>query len=194
VTTKTDNFNLPAKLQLRRYFLYKFHRDPKTAPMVFDCCQAEGVIWSNLRKEFEVMSYWGVDLKPKKGRLKIDSARVLNQPGWPFNVIDIDTYGSPWTHWFATLKHLTRPASVFLTIGIVRMGGGGGLAKEAQRIMGLTGLDVPQGIQGRLHDLALQHCLGAAADYKLEVVEAIEAVSTGNARYFGIHLRPVEFR
>ncbi|HZU48538.1 MAG TPA: hypothetical protein VFA16_15010, partial [Mycobacterium sp.] len=93
--TKTDNGNLEAKLGLRRHFLRRYHMENK--PMVLDCCQGDGIIWRKLRQEFEC-DYWGVDVKPKRGRLSIDSVRILAQPGWPHDVLDIDTYGSPWRH------------------------------------------------------------------------------------------------
>jgi len=55
--TKTDNGHLIAKLDLRRHFLRKYHAgDPAN---LLDCCQGSGVIWSHLRREFPVASYWG---------------------------------------------------------------------------------------------------------------------------------------
>jgi hypothetical protein len=112
---KTDNHDPSAKLALRRYFLEKYHADGSA--QVLDCCQGGGLLWKELRKTHAVASYWGVDVKPKKGRLKLDSIRILAQPGWPQNVIDIDTYGSPWKHWAAMLPNVSRPLTVFLTIG-----------------------------------------------------------------------------
>jgi hypothetical protein len=90
---KTDNHNPKAKLLLRRHFLDKYHADGNAD--VLDCCQAGGLLWKEIRKTHQIARYWGVDLKPKKGRLKIDSVRILQQSGWPQNVIDIDTYGEP---------------------------------------------------------------------------------------------------
>ena len=86
---QTDNHNLPAKLALRLHFLHQYHL-PATAN-VLDCCMGTGKIWSEIRKEYQISQYWGVDLKPKKGRIKIDSAKILNQPGWKQDVIDVDT-------------------------------------------------------------------------------------------------------
>jgi hypothetical protein len=70
-----------------------------------------------LRREFRV-DYWGVDIKRAPGRLKIDSTHILSQDGWDFGVIDIDTYGSPWSHYFALLPHVRKhviPASTVYT-------------------------------------------------------------------------------
>lgn len=104
---KTDNTNLPAKLDLRRRFLRKYHaEDPAN---VLDCCQGDGVIWKTLRREFTIAGYWGVDTKRKPGRLRLDSSRILAQAGWLQNVVDIDTYGSPWRHWLAMLPNVKRP-------------------------------------------------------------------------------------
>ncbi len=110
-----DNSALEAKLDLRRRFLDKYHAQ---FPInVLDCCRGDGVIWSRLREEYPVTSYWGVDYKKKPGYLVVDSRRLLKTPGWPQNVIDIDTYGSPWEHWLALIKNVSKPTTVFLTIG-----------------------------------------------------------------------------
>ena len=111
---KSDNSNFLVKLELRRRFLRQYH---STGANVFDCCQGSGKIWGTLRQEFTLEAYWGVDLEPKAGRLKIDSTRILAAPGWPFDVIDIDTYGKPWAQWEALLPHVTRPTSVIMTWG-----------------------------------------------------------------------------
>ncbi len=79
MSAKTDNSNLASKLALRRYFLDKYHADGPAN--VMDCCQGDGVIWRELRKQVSVASYWGIDKKAKKGRIKLDSVRVLGQPG-----------------------------------------------------------------------------------------------------------------
>lgn len=184
--TKTDNANLKAKLDLRRRFLERYHRG--SPPRVFDCCQGGGVIWSHLRRDFPVASYWGVDQKPKKGRLKIDSARVLDQPGWDFDVIDVDTYGSPWSHWNAIVRHLRHDVTVFLTIGLIRMGGGGQLDAEQKQILGITGLKVPPAIQGKLHGNATEYLLCEAEVHDTTIQELTEAESNGSARYLGIRM------
>lgn len=168
---KTDNSNLPAKLELRRYFLRKYHGIEATE--VLDCCQGSGFIWSRLRCEFNVRSYWGLDVKPKKGRLKIDSSRVLEQPGWPQNVIDIDTYGSPWKHWFALIRTIAHPTTVFLTVGQVATGTVGRLSKEAITAMGLGPLRelLPAAFHVKLADFSMRCCLGARKE--IAIVEAI---------------------
>src|SRR6266576_3131176 len=138
---KTDNTSPAAKLELRRYFLRAYHA---TEPIhVLDCCQATGFLWRTLRKEFPLASYWGLDLKPKKGRLKLDSVRVLAQPGWPQNVVDVDTYGSPWKHWTALLPHVTKPLTVFLTIGHAHRLGIDSVTLET---LGLGALKIPPAI------------------------------------------------
>jgi hypothetical protein len=190
--TKTDNANLPAKLALRRHFLQKYHADQP--PDVLDCCQGEAVIWDHLRREFEPATYWGVDLKPKKGRLKIDSVRILQQPGWPQNVVDIDTYGSPWKHWEALLPNLSRPTTVFLTVAQMLMVGGfqGKGSPEAARAIGLGPLTqkCPNVLLAKVTRLAVSYCLTRTCDYGIILVEAVEAISAGNARYIGVRLEP----
>jgi len=193
---KTDNLNLEAKLELRRYFLSKYHPEP---PDVIDCCQGDGVIWKHLRSEFFVATYWGLDVKVKPGRLKLDSARALAQPGWPQNVVDIDTYGGPWKHWEAMLPNITRPTTVFLTRGYGGMMGVNLSAYEKQAL-GLGGLKVPRTIMSHIAEMAVSYVLTGVCDL-VEIIEMMEATyvpSLGHpnslanlsARYIGVRLEP----
>lgn len=186
---KTDNGHLIAKLDLRRYFLRKYHADDPAN--VLDCCQGSGVIWSHLRREFRVASYWGVDVKPKRGRLKIDSVRILQQSGWTQNVIDADTYGSPWKHWAALLPNLSRPTTVFLTIGQVATGTVGSLDKKCYQAAGLEfpTLKVPAGFGVKLAAVLTEFVLMKIPP-TVRMVEALEAEAKGNARYIGVRLEP----
>ena len=140
--TKTDNGNLPAKLYLRRYFLDKYHAGEPLR--VMDCCQGDGHIWRQLRKEYNVETYFGIDIKPCTGRLKTDSLRVLRQPGWPENVIDVDTYGSPIKHLRAIVANIDKPLTVFLTYGMVMMRGGSNVDQASLELFGLDAL--PEGV------------------------------------------------
>jgi hypothetical protein len=182
---KTDNHDPRAKLDLRRYFLRKYHGYGHPID-VLDCCQGGGLLWRTLRREFPVGTYWGLDLKPRKGRLALDSSRVLAQPGWPQNVIDIDTYGAPWKHWAALLPNLGHPTTVFLTIGQWQMG----TDRRILASLGLRGMAIPPGICRQLHDFALSYMLTRSCDYGIIIIEAVEAVSTGRTRYVGIRLEP----
>ena len=186
--TKVDNANLPAKLELRRYFLNKYHS--KGAIKVFDCCQGSGVIWNSLKEEYPISNYWGVDLKPKKGRLKIDSVRILQQPGLDANVIDIDTYGSPWKHWTAILPRISSPKTIFLTIGQWQMG----TDSEMCVNLGLGNLKVSPGILMKLHELGQRYLISKGNRNGLKIVCCKESVSGGsppsNAQYIGLHIIP----
>lgn len=148
-------------------------------------------MWDAIRRTHPVASYWGVDVKPKKGRLKIDSVRVLQQ-GVSQNVIDIDTYGSPWKQWFALLPNLVKPTTVFLTIGQISIGGSQ-LSNESRAVLGIRNLQIPPAIQMKLHELAVEHCL-YQGDVFCKITEAVEVSSTGNARYIGVRLEPKENR
>lgn len=181
---KTDNHNAPAKLTLRRHFLAKYHADGQG--MVLDCCQGGGVMWSALREEFEIKSYWGVDLKSKKGRLKIDSARILEQAGWPQNIIDVDVYGSPWKHWQAILANLYQPLTVFLTRGSHSLQT---LDKYEKESLGLAlSREIPGAFYPKLclMDMAIRYCVARTCG--AIITEVVEAVSDGNARYIGVRL------
>lgn len=187
--TKTDNHNPAAKLMLRRHFLTKYHGDKP--PRVLDCFQGSGLLWLKLSREFVLGSYWGVDLKPKKGRLKIDSSRILEQRGWEADVVDLDAYGSPWTHW----RHLVRTFSgdavtVFLTAGQVK----GTFTNFDKSIIELAGLHfrrlkMPKSLGVRISENAVPFALADAMDNGLEPIEVQEAFPQSRARYIGVHLR-----
>lgn len=148
-----------------------------------------GLIWSELLRKWPVASYLGLDVKPKKGRLKIDSARYLEAGGWSHDVIDVDTYGSPWRHWLHILKNFQgTEATVFLTIGLIKMGGGGSMQTEVKNILGIPS-KTPPGVIGSLHEKAVSYCLTACYEYGIVITEAVEAESTGNARYIGVRIR-----
>jgi len=183
---KTDNHNPEAKLKLRRHFLDKYHADGTAT--VFDCCQGGGIIWDDIRRTHPVASYWGVDIKPKKGRLKIDSIRVLQQ-GVSQNVIDIDTYGSPWKHWMALLNKITKPLTVFLTIGNQNTTAMSPESHGGSEFV-VFPPSTPQSLSGaimRWRDV--DYGLAKASKYAT-ITEAVEVSSTGNARYIGVRLEP----
>lgn len=187
INNRRDNAGLESKLELRRYFLRKYHADGPIR--VLDCCQGSGVIWNELRTDFQ-LEYWGMDLKPKSGRLKLDSARYLVQSGWPENVIDIDTYGSPWKHWEAMLQNITQPVTVFLTIGQWMCG----IDTYVWHVVGLGSLRkmIPPYFGIKLLNMYLPYVFEQARRHNLEVIEAVESFNTtaSHARYVGVHIRP----
>jgi len=189
--TKTDNSDPQAKLDLRRYFLRTYHT--AAPPHVLDCCQGSGLLWRSLRQEFPIASYWGLDQKPKKGRLQIDSVRVLAQPGWRADIIDVDTYGSPWKHWLALLPHVRRPVTVFLTVGATNASLLGGVDRATLQALGLPARTPPTLSANVAAPLACSLHLGRAASHGLSIAEALGAVATSHDRktyYLGLHLRP----
>jgi hypothetical protein len=191
---KTDNDHFGSKLALRRHFLRHYHTGDDGQPaVVFDACQATGQLWSTLRAEF-VVKYWGVDRTPMRGRLKIDSARVLEQPGWRFTVVDIDTYGSPFAHWLAVLKEARHPVTVFLTIGSAGIAGAADGALKELLGLGRLAKRVPVGMGNKLTDIGVAYCLAMSYTYGHHVIECREAPRGKTARYIGIRLVPQETR
>lgn len=199
--TVTDNGHLKPKLELRRYFLQKYHT--VQPPKVFDCCQGSKVIWTQLQTEFSTALYWGVDLKPKKGRLKIDSEKILNQPGWNFDVIDCDTYGSPWKHYGAIQTHATKPLTLFLTIGQgfsnfaftglleIQAIFGKSIRRDGNNWVTLGGIPISPFFISATLPHATERLVIPADDSRLQFIEAVEAMSASQtARYIGIRLEP----
>jgi hypothetical protein len=185
---ETDNFSLQAKLDLRRFFLEKYHRN--CPPHVIDCCQGDGRLWAQLRREYKLQSMWGLDVKAKPGRLRLASKRLLAQPGWKADVIDVDTYGSPWKHWSAMLPNVRQPVTVFLTAGQIAIGGGNA-DRAALAAMGLTLKNLPNSLGVKVIDMSVGYILHRCELHGLTIDEAIEALNPGgSARYFGVRLRP----
>ncbi|MEP0846051.1 MAG: hypothetical protein HRF50_04420 [Phycisphaerae bacterium] len=184
---KTDNADPAAKLELRREYLRTYHASQP--PAVFDCCQGGGLLWRTLRAEFEIGSYWGVDLKPKHGRLKIDSVRILEQPGWSFDVVDVDTYGSPWGHWAALLPHTMKPLTIFLTWGSAVFRA---CPSEALDAMGarFRRHRVAVTLGAAASELALDYLLDRARQAGRRITRCTEALAAGTARYFAVRLEP----
>ena len=189
---KTDNSRIKTKLGLRRYFLDRYHGDGDIR--VFDACQGTGLIWRHLAREYKLTRYWGVDKREKRGRLAVDSARILGQPGLQENVIDIDTYGLPWKHYAALLQNINEPTTVFLTIGFVAMMGGGGRSSMEAAAFGMSGqlLELcPPGLLAKLHKHSLSYCLTSGCDHDTLLIEAAEGFPRApHARYIGVRLQP----
>jgi hypothetical protein len=198
--TPQDNRNLDAKVGLRRHFLDRYHAGGGTIS-VLDCCEGEGKIWDELERWYPLWR-WGVDLKPAPGRLRVDS-EVLLAGDVPYDVVDVDTYGGPWSHYVALITHNCRPVTVFLTYGQVGICGGGvdpavyeGLGivfptvKPSQSLMTLINrLGGP---------IIVPRMIGLAWEHGLRVVEAAEVADPGTSsyggnnivRYIGVRLEP----
>lgn len=106
-------------MDLREYMLGRL----KPGFAVLDCCQGDMVIWRRLRQRFECR-YTGLDVKPAPHRLVIDSVRIVETSAAWYDVIDVDTYGSPWKHYaHICAKNPKKPQVVFLAVGIVKVMG-----------------------------------------------------------------------
>ena len=177
---KTDNHNLAAKLNLRRQFM----RDGLS---VMDCFSGQDeAIWSVLRREFVVTEYLALDIKHKRNRLKIDSLIILQGQKWTHNVIDLDAYGSPWSHWGEVIKSDRHETLIiFLTIGTAVFGK---LSNFARNAIGVPS-ETPTGMDKQLAEISVSFCLSACCKYGWIVDDAREALNPGgNARYIGIKI------
>jgi hypothetical protein len=189
--TKTDNHHLGAKLALRRKFLETFHADKPFS--VVDCFSGEAeAIWTRLRAEFPVREYLALDVKKKRGRLKMDSLRYLQNQEWRHDVVDLDAYGAPWRHWYEVLKR-GRSVTVFLTIGNTMFKK---QQSEAQAAAGLTfktlsgrvAFKIPAGLHGSVTEIVEKYNLALACD-RYSIPLAMEAENNGGtARYIGVRL------
>jgi len=186
---KIDNSHLGTKLHLRRHFLEKYHAGKATR--VLDCCCGSRALWDVLAKEHEVR-YLGIDKKATgREHLRMDSIRFLEASGpLAFDVVDVDTYGEPWAHWFALLAREWDELTVFLTVGAVTTGAARNLSTRALEHMGLTFHEkLPAGLRGKLVERATSYCLTMSCDIVHTPLEALEATPSGSARYFGLRLK-----
>lgn len=189
---QVDNSNYQGKLSLRRYFMAKYHSESPAS--VMDCCQGAGLVWKQLRSEFTLSSYFGMDLKKKKGRLKVDSVQVLSQPGWKQDIIDVDTYGQPWRHWEAIVRNATHPLTVFMTIGR----GVGLLTSIDHRSLYLIGFSkrlvnmVPKALkrQNIFDDLVLNQYLTMSYDHAIIECMEVRQGRQFETRYIGVRIQP----
>jgi len=190
---KTDNADLAAKVEQRVRYLERYH--PEGPIEILETCQGSGLIWGRVKVELphRQLRVTGIDVKPKAGRLRLKSERFLAMPGWSFDVIDVDTYGSPWTHWFHALENAPtdRPLTVFLTYGDVMAAGAGGFNP---RHLTMLGLDLgehrlPPGLGSRVYQRCTNMLIGLAHRYgwKPENVESIRP--TPRVTYYALHLR-----
>ena len=177
-----DNHDSTKKLDLRRAFLNDF---PKDQPLsVCDCFSGENeVIWTQLRKDFNVGKYLALDIKEKRGRIAMDSLDYLKLQKFDHDVIDLDSYGSPWEHWFEVLKRV-RTCVVFLTIGQVRL--------NIQPKILLRKIGINFKIPASFFWPISQTCIAAGLAESLKnyrVEKCLEAQNPGGyCRYFGIKL------
>lgn len=182
MATKTDNAHLEDKLALRRYFLTKHAAEPFT---VIDCCAGSGHIWNPLRKEYRC-SYFGIDVKQKNGRLRAESQRIL-QAGATADVIDIDTYGSPWEHWLNVLPFINKKTIVFITIGSTHTGN---QQKAALEISGLrfNQLRCPPTLSAKFKEIIASCCVAQCYNHGILIAEA-QKVEYKRVCYIGLCLK-----
>lgn len=178
----SDNSHIDEKLALRRMLIEKYHaRDAR----VFDCCQGDGVIWRQLRKEYRIDGYWGVDLKEKRGRLKIDSSRILAM-GIRENIVDIDVYGSPWRHWLLMLPTIREPKTVFLTIYTKAFKRA--LSKEEAFSLGLgKHKHIVRLFGHKLTSVAPRYCLAECYKYGVKIIDAAQ-YNHNDINYIGVRI------
>ena len=102
-------------------------------------------------------------------------------------MIDVDTYGMPWRHWYALLPKIEKPTTVFLTVGMIRMNGIGTIGSRSLNDIGIK-FQIPPSIQPKLLPFAIRSALISAKRYNIIYREAVQAVTHGNAVYIGVRV------
>lgn len=181
---------LGAKIKLREFFLTTYHTPGPCS--VLDCFAGPEYVWGYLRAKYPWIRYWGVDLTPKKGRLAIDSLRILEQPGWDADIVDLDAYGSPWRHWEALLRTASGPKTVFLTIGVMKKAGGGSnYLSQVREWLGIPkNWQIPPSLGSSLADFSVDYGIFRFQHSPFKLVDLREAWPQAGARYLGLRLVP----
>lgn len=184
MSKQSDNSNLAAKLAIRRHMLDRYPDSPRN---VLDCCAGVKTIWTQLRKEYKVGQYLPFDLQVRSGTVRMNSIHALANAELvaAFDVIDIDTYGSPWPHWLAMLPHVRSAKTVFLTIG--KCGGRKSVTNAELAVLGIGRLPVPQALRWKLAPLVVSYCLTRSYGHGILIKDAVETTAI-NARYLGLRL------
>jgi hypothetical protein len=177
---KSDNSHLKEKLDLRRHFFRAYHAAP---PRVLDCCHGDGVIWERLRSEFPVKSILGIDKKAGKNIIQADSLRFLRTFDLDYDIIDIDTYGSPWKHWREIIPKIKGPTTVFMTYGRPWIQADPVIAE----FMGIPS-QTPCSLLQKLGTIHISYCVAVSYNYGLNVVESIRCAHTHKIEYLGVRL------
>jgi len=150
----TDNRSIADKVLLRSMVIKKAQLEPVR---VLDLFAGEGNIWNEMRRKnnsahVAVESYTPIDRvarQPGQIRFKITPRLFEALDLSRFNVVDVDTYGDPFSIWHEILFHITCPTAVFLTRGRVTYGAGKmPITQHAKRVMGMpVEWDVPGKIE-----------------------------------------------
>ncbi len=179
---KTDNAHIEDKLVLRKYFLNKYTHPSFS---VIDCCAGSGHIWNVLRSEY-TCKYWGMDVKSQNGRLRVKSERVLSS-GAIADVIDIDTYGSPWKHWFNVLPFIDQEVIIFLTIGSTHTGN---QQKEALHHSHLefSTMKCPPTLSAKMRQYITDCCISKVREYGLFINEG-QRIKHSRVEYIGLYIK-----
>lgn len=104
-------------------------------------------------------------------------------------IVDIDTYGSPWRHYYALLPNIHKPTTIFLTNGLIKIMGGNVSKEEKEAIwINFKTVNPPQALIVKACKKSISYCFARCYDYNIIIIEAMEAVSYGNAKYYGLRL------
>lgn len=134
-----DNRSLHSKVKLRRYLLERLGWTDDVR--VLDACTGKGLIWTEMEQHVTIKRWTRCDIKPEPGAengtvLRLSAVQSLsNMDLADFNVIDIDTYGEPWSAYHVLLQRFTTPMAVFLTYG--RMVSGRGASDWLKEAVGI---------------------------------------------------------
>lgn len=139
-SNRTDNRDLRLKLAIRRWTIAAAGLGPDLR--VLDLCAGEGHIWQVLRKEYRLSSYTPCDRNPRMpGTIKGDAERLVESFDLSlFDVIDVDTWGSPWEIWLRLSGRVRQRTAILLTHGTRGVAGSG----PAMSLIELDALGIPR--------------------------------------------------
>lgn len=180
-----DNQFFQIKLNLRLEYIRRYG-----GVTAFDCCQGSMRLWSEILKEYPNIKYFGVDKKPKPGRHKVDSSRILEIENLSWDIVDIDTYGDPWKHYINLCKNTSCDVTVFLTNGK----GAGKLSNVSNTVCDLLHIpeNTPQTLRLAAVDNNIDRVIHSCIRYGIIATDIIEVKPSDTVCYYAMRLKKQE--
>jgi hypothetical protein len=145
-----------------------------------------------------------LDIVPVEGTLTVDSKRYLNRE-LDYDVIDIDSYGSPFQHYNIALRNISKPTIFFLTYGSAGVGYSA-ISRATVELVNffpdlcdfrfsktlIKGQIAAPALLLKVTNVATEYHLAQAYKYGHEVDLCIFASPGPTAKYFGLRTVPIK--
>jgi len=192
----SDSQQFKAKVDLRLKLLRQY-AEAGHKLNVMDCCAGKRAIWKQIGQKVDLDSYMGFDIMASEvNNIICDSIRWLKDVGISGNVVDVDTYGLPWTHYRA-IYQAKWPESEILVFLTASLGCESGLTTGELEAIGIP--DDWRGqlptISWELRDAVVAACIHSCREGAVRVKSGSMVTLSGNSSrdyYMGLWLERVD--